>query len=73
MTVRLNAAIKDLPPDAVEEVADFAEFLAARTTPRPTAGMTLSWRGALKSIYPDKDSVTLQHEMQRHWLDAAED
>jgi hypothetical protein len=56
MTARLENALKQLPPDALEEVADFAEFLASRrvgsveaTSERPPR-LKLNWAGALSDL-----------------------
>ena len=73
MTARLSKAIKQLPPDAVERVADYAESLLVEKPKSDPSKMTLSWRGALKDVAGGIDSVSLQHEIHQHWRRAAED
>ncbi len=58
MTARLEKAIRQLPPEKVEELADYAEFLAdrlARAQADKPSFLQLSWRGAaaeLAAEYP---------------------
>lgn len=50
MTPRLQNALRRLPPEKIEALADFAEFLATREgadMPDGTDRMTLAWAGAL--------------------------
>lgn len=57
--------IQDLPPDLQDEVLDFAEFLAARRSLKPTGQLRLDWRGALQHLREEQTSVDLQHEALR--------
>ena len=66
MTSRLEEAIKRLPPEKVEQLADYAEFLAARNEPvdatPPPDHMNLDWIGAAGGLYPEhKSGVDAQH------------
>lgn len=54
--------IQNLPPDLQDEVLDFAEFLAARRSLKPTGQLNLDWRGALQHLREEHASVDLQHE-----------
>ena len=56
MTKRLEDALRQLPPDAVEQVADFAEFLARRCTSTVPQKLKLDWVGAAADAYPEHTS-----------------
>lgn len=73
MTARLSKAIKQLPPDAVERVADYAESLLVEKPKSDTSKMTLSWMGGLADMADQYDSVSLQHEILKLWEEAAKD
>jgi hypothetical protein len=66
MTARLEEAIKRLPPDAVEKVADFAEELAERQQ-RGAGPLNLDWLGIAKEADDGEDTVSIQHRILREW------
>jgi hypothetical protein len=55
--------INELPPELLQEVEDFAEFLLEKRTNRPRAKPTFSWAGALKDLRDQYTSVDLQHKI----------
>lgn len=62
---RLEASIRDLPPDLRREVEDFVAFLLQRRAPERKGGLRLDWRGELRDLKDGYDSVALQHEASR--------
>ena len=60
MTTRLEKVIQQLPPQKLEQLVDYAEFLAARTPTAPTVApsnsLKLDWVGAAADLYPEHQS-----------------
>lgn len=61
MTSRLENALRQLPPDQIEKVAEFAESLARRTHQPATAEpkpkyLKLDWVGMAADAYPEHAS-----------------
>jgi hypothetical protein len=66
---RLEALIKELPPELYREAEHYLEFLLSRKSPKPQATPTLTWRGALRHLKDRYTSVDLQHKAQEWWGD----
>ena len=68
MTERLNTALKRLPEDLQDQVADFADYLTERRKPTAPADDGLrrldisGWAGKLKPSFPGETGVDLAHE-----------
>ena len=65
-TGKLEDLIRELPPEGVGELEDFARFLRGKysSDSRP---LTLSWKGALKDLRDQYTSVELQHKLLSEW------
>ena len=63
----LTGLIGKLPPEARQEIRDFAEFLLSKRKPRPSRKPKLNWKGALRDLRDQYTSVTLQHEALELW------
>lgn len=63
-TEKLEALIRELPPELIPEAEDFVEFLLAKYArkPRPKGQFKLDWRGALEDMRDEYTSVELQHK-----------
>lgn len=61
MITRLEKALKALPPVQQNQVADFAEFLADKKTPRLRRRLRLDWSAAAGELREQYTSVELQH------------
>jgi len=68
MTQRLAAAIREMSPEALAELEDFAEFLQQRK-PKPAEPpryLSLSWAGSLSHLKDQYASgVELAHDINR--------
>ena len=62
MTARLEKAIKQLPPEKLEELANYAELLVERTRAGAAARPMFRWAGALADLKDQYTSVELQHK-----------
>jgi hypothetical protein len=66
MSPRPEEALRILPADKVEEVAQFAERLAAKHQSAPNRFLEISWKGAAKNLRDDYASgVDMAHEALR--------
>ncbi|HKZ86473.1 MAG TPA: DUF2281 domain-containing protein [Anaerolineae bacterium] len=54
--------LKELPPDALEEVRDFAAFLLAKQERKAGHLLRQDWAGALRDYRGQYTSVELQHK-----------
>ena len=82
MTERLNAALRRLPDQLQDEVADFAEFLADRRKPATPAADEpprelrrldiSSWAGKLEPLFPGETGVDASHAATAEMLRLAE-
>jgi hypothetical protein len=64
MSTRLQDAITQLPPDKVEELADYAEFLLSRLSAQRTTTpqfLKLDWAGKAADAYPERSGVEAAH------------
>lgn len=61
----LEEIIKKLPPEALQEVEDFASFLLEKKHPQKRQKPTFNWVGALENINEPLSSVELQHEVSK--------
>lgn len=62
----LEDLIEKLPPEGIEELEDYAQFLRGKYF-REGQPLTLSWRGALKDLRDKCTSVELQHKLLDEW------
>lgn len=75
MGSRLERAITQLPPDKVEELADYAEFLLSKISSadqQERQFMKLDWAGKAADAYPECSGVEASHvagELIRQKLD----
>jgi hypothetical protein len=69
MTVRLEKALRELPPEEIETVSAFAEFLAGKHRKGALASPTFSWAGALAGSSEHDTAVELQHKAN-DWRDS---
>ena len=56
MTTRLEQAIRQLPPEKVEEVTKFAESLAQHGQAQSPRFLSLDWAGRAADAYPEHQS-----------------
>ena len=74
MTQRLAAAIREMSPEALAELEDFAEFLQQRkprTLTGPARRLRMDWAGALSHLKDQYASgVELQHAIVDEWADS---
>jgi hypothetical protein len=65
MTARLEKALKELPPDAIDQITRLAESMVAMQSTAQEGKFELKWAGALAHLADKFDSVQLQHEANR--------
>jgi plasmid stabilization system protein ParE len=65
MTVRLEKALRELSPAAVDKLTRLAEEMAANEGQQPAGRFELKWAGALAQLGEKYGSVELQHEASR--------
>lgn len=65
----IQQLIEELPPDLQQEVKDFVEFLSEKHLKRPKNDLQLKWRGALRDMRAQYNSVELQHKISEWWGD----
>ena len=58
----LEELMKDLPPDVLDEVRDFIEFLLAKREPRGGKVLRQDWAGALSEFRDKYTALDLQHQ-----------
>jgi len=64
---RIEAMIKELPPDLQQEVEDFVQFLLEKRVRKSTGPFSLNWRGAMRDLREQYSSVDLQHKLLDSW------
>lgn len=64
-TKPLEEIIKKLPPEALQEVEDFASFLLEKKRPQQRQKPKFEWAGCLKDYEPSKSSVDIQHDIAK--------
>ncbi len=52
-----------LPPDVVQEMQNFIEFLLQERAAQPRAKPEFQWAGALKDLREQYSAVALQHQI----------
>jgi len=67
--VAIEDLVKSLPVDAQQEVLDFAEFLLRKRASQPYRALDFSWKGALRDLRSQYNSVDLQHKAAEWWGD----
>lgn len=65
----LKELIDQLPPELLQEVRDFVEFLLERRVAGLKTELKLDWRGALRDLRDQYTSVELQHKIAEWWGD----
>ncbi|WP_322800994.1 DUF2281 domain-containing protein [Thermoflexus sp.] len=65
----LKELIDQLPPELLQEVRDFVEFLLERRVAGPKTELKLDWKGALRDLRDQYTSVELQHKIAEWWGD----
>jgi len=69
----LKELIDQLPPELLQEVQDFVEFLlekkAFKFKKEKKGELKLDWRGALRDLRAKYTSVELQHKALEWWGD----
>ena len=58
----LTKLLKELPPDAQEEVRDFAAFLLTKQGRKSGRPLRQDWAGALRDYRDRYTSIDLQHK-----------
>ena len=66
---KLEAMIKELPPDLHQEVEDFVEFLLDKYNGQSEGNFQFNWEGALKDLRDQYTSVELQHAISKFRVD----
>jgi len=64
---KLLEKINKLPSDLIKEVDDFVTFLIERNKHKTNQKIKFSWRGALKDLKPQINSVEMQHNIRKEW------
>ena len=54
-----------LPPDVVQEMQNFIEFLLQERAAQPRAKPEFQWAGALKDLREQYSAVALQHQVTK--------
>ena len=73
MTARLEHAVRQLSPEDVKAVEDYAEALAARQRPNDGAKhFGLDWVGKGAEAYSEQSGVDAAHAASRAWLESIE-
>jgi|UniRef100_A0A7C6EBM3 AAA+ ATPase superfamily predicted ATPase len=65
----LEKMIERLPPELRQEVQDFIQFLLEKRIRKPKSKLRLDWRGALRDLRDQYNSVELQHKILEWWGD----
>ena len=60
---RIEALVEQLPPDMVQQVEDFVEFLLEKRVAKPRRKPNFGWAGALRDLRDQYSSVELQHQI----------
>lgn len=66
---RLYELLNELPPDARQEVEDFAEFLLQKKRGRTQDTLRLDWAGGLKEFKNKYSALELQQKALEWWGD----
>ncbi|MGQ9628527.1 MAG: DUF2281 domain-containing protein [Anaerolineae bacterium] len=66
---RIEEMIKELPPELLQEVEDFVQFLLEKRTRKPKGKFKFDWEGALEDLRDQYTSVELQHKALEWWSD----
>jgi hypothetical protein len=66
---RLEALIKELPPELHQEVEDYVESLINKYNGKSKGKFKFGWEGALKDLRDKYTSVELQHKALEWWGD----
>ncbi len=57
---KIEDMVKELPPDLLQEVEDFIEFLLDKHSRKPATKLRQDWAGALKEFRDQYTSLELQ-------------
>jgi hypothetical protein len=74
MTAKLAQAIREMSPEALRELEDFAEFLSKQKPRQHTTDrrLSLNWAGGLSDLKDQYASgVELAHAIRDEWADSA--
>jgi hypothetical protein len=61
---KLGELVERLPPDMIQEVQDFIEFLLEKRAIRPKGKPEFGWAGALRDMREQYSSVELEREIE---------
>ena len=64
--------MRELPPEAQDEVRDFAEFLSQKSARKHTGEAKFNWAGAASDLRDRYTSVQLQHKISEWRIGADE-
>jgi hypothetical protein len=64
---RVEKLIRSLPDELQQKVEAYVEALIKSQPPAPSTGLTLKWRGDLRDLRGQFDSVQLQHDTAEQW------
>jgi hypothetical protein len=66
---RLEALIKELPPELQQEVEDYVQLLLKKQKTNKQKKLSLSWAGALREYRDQYTSLELQKKALEWWGD----
>ena len=66
---RLYELLNELPPDARQEVEDFAEFLLQKKRSKKQDKLRMDWAGGLKEFKNKYSALELQQKALEWWGD----